>query len=72
MELWVNKVKEKVKNKIKSLKKSKQIYNASSVLQDQEIRQYLKDLQTQFCFVPINKVSKNFFLLVRNSMFLSC
>ena len=46
MELWVKKVKQKVKNNNKLMKKSKQIYNTSPVLQDEEIRQYLKDLQT--------------------------
>ena len=45
MELWVKKVKQKVKNNNKLMKKSKQIYNTSPVLQDAEVRQYLKDLQ---------------------------
>ena len=60
MELWVNKVKEKVKNKIKSLKKSKKNYNTSRLLQDEEVRQYLKDLHKQnFAFAPIDKASNN-------------
>ena len=62
IELWVNKVKEKVKNKIKSLKKLKKIYNTSRLLQDEEVRQYLKDLHKQnFAFVPIDKASNNLF-----------
>ena len=64
MDLWVNKSKEKVKNTITSLKKSKQIYNASPVLQGEELmsqrhRQCLKDLQRKFCIVPVDKASTN-------------
>ena len=44
MDLWVKNVKEKNKNKIKFLKKSRQIYNASLILQDEEGRKYLKYL----------------------------
>ena len=47
-------VKEKVKNKIKFLKKSRQFYNTSLVLQDEEARQYLKDLQIKFCIDHID------------------
>ena len=54
MDLGVN----KVKNKRKSLKKSKQIYNTSSVLHKQEVSQCLKDHETKFCIVPIDKTSK--------------
>ena len=61
MDLWVNKVKEKVKSKIVSSNKSKQIYNTSSLLQD--VRKYLMDLQAKFCISPIDKASKNFFYL---------
>ena len=56
----MNKVAEKVKNKIKSLQKLKQICNTSTVLQDEEVKQYLQDLQTKFCIVPINKALNNF------------
>ena len=56
----MNKVAEKVKNKIKSLQKLKQICNTSTVLQGEEVKQYLQDLQTKFCIVPINKASNNF------------
>ena len=60
MDLWVNKVKEKVKNKMKSLK-SKQIDNTFHVLQDEEkVRQYLRDLQTKICIVLIDKASNSF------------
>ena len=72
MDLWVKKVKEKVKNKIKSLKKSKQGYNISLVLQDEEVRQYLKDLQLKFCIVPLIKHQITFLLFARYSLFLSC
>ena len=44
MNLWVKNVKEKNKNKIKFLKKSRQIYNTSLILQDEEGRKYLKYL----------------------------
>ena len=57
MDLWVNKFKEKVQNQIKSLKNSKQIYNTSPVLQDEEVWKYFKDLQTKFCIAPIDKAS---------------
>ena len=59
MDLLVDKVK-KVKNKVKSLKNSKQFHNTSPVLQDEEVKQYLKDLQTKFCIVSINKASNKF------------
>ena len=60
MDLWVNKVKEKAKNKMKSLK-SKQIDNTFHVLQDEEkVRQYLRDLQTKICIVLIDKASNSF------------
>ena len=36
MNLWVNFVKEKIKNKIIPLKKLRLFYNTSSVLQDEE------------------------------------
>ena len=45
MDIRAKKVKEKVKNMIKSTKKSKQTYNTSPALQDEEVRQYLKDRQ---------------------------
>ena len=54
MDLGVN----KVKNKRKSLKKSKQIYHTSSVLHKQEVSQCLKDHQTTYSIVPIDKTSK--------------
>ena len=50
MGLWVKKVKGKVKNKTNSLKKSKQIYNTSPVLQDEQAKQYLKDLPNKYNF----------------------
>ena len=53
-------IQRKVKNKIKLLKYTKQIYNTSPVLQDEEVWQYLKDLQTIYCIVPIDKASSNF------------
>ena len=53
MDLWVNQFKEKVKNK-------KQIYNNSPSPHDEEVWQYLKDLQTIYCIVLIDKVSNNF------------
>ena len=59
MDLWVNKVKGKAKNKINSLK-SKQIDNTFHVLQDEEVRQYLRDLQTKICIVLIDKASNSF------------
>ena len=60
MDLQVNKVKEKVKNKGKSLKQSKQIYDTSSVMQDEGIKQYLKDVQTKFYIISIDKASNKF------------
>ena len=68
----MNKVKEKVNNKIDALIKPKQIYNVSSVLQDKEVRQSMKNLQTKLCFVSIDKASKNFSFYVRISMFVNC
>ena len=60
MDLWVNKVKEKAKNNMKSLK-SKQIDNTFHVLQDEEkVRQYLRDLQTKICIALIDKASNSF------------
>ena len=53
-------IQRKVKNKTKLLKYTKQIYNTSPVLQDKEVWQYLKDLQTIYCIVSIDKASKNF------------
>ena len=44
MNLYVNKIAEKVKNNIKSLKKRKKIYNTSPVLQDEKVRQNFQDL----------------------------
>ena len=64
MDLRVSQVK-KVKNKIKSLKKSKYIYNTSHVLQDEEVRQYIKVLQTKFCIILIDKASTNFLLFAK-------
>ena len=55
-------------NKIKFLKKSKQIYNTSSVLQDEEVQHYLKDIQTKFFIVLIDKVSNNFYFIIKNSV----
>ena len=42
------------------MKKSKQIYNTFLALQDEEVTQNLKDLQTKICIVSIDKASKNF------------
>ena len=42
-------IQRKVKNKTQLLKYTKQIYNTSPVLQDEEVWQYLKDLQTIYC-----------------------
>ena len=44
MELLVSKVKGKVKNTIKSLKKSKKIYKTFPVMKDEEAKQYLQYL----------------------------
>ena len=44
MDSWVNFVKESIKNKINFLKKSRQIYNTSPLLQNEKVRQSLKDL----------------------------
>ena len=38
MDFWANKVKEKLKSKIKSLKKSKHIDNNSPAPQDEEVK----------------------------------
>ena len=73
MSLWVNKVKEKIANYIKSLKKAKQLYKTSPVRKHEEVRQYLKDLQTKFCISPLQKSIKHHFLLfLRDIMFLTC
>ena len=61
MDVWRDRVKEKVVNKIKSLKNAKQIYDTFPVLQDEELKQCLKDLVTFFFIVPIEKVSNNIF-----------
>ena len=37
------------------------------ILQNEKAKQYLKDLQTKSCTVPIHKASNNLFLFVRNS-----
>ena len=37
------------------MKKSKQICNTSLVMQDEEVRQYLKDLQKKFVSPPLTK-----------------
>ena len=42
------------------MKKSKLIYNTFPVPQDEEVTQYLKDLQAKFCIVSIDKASNNF------------
>ena len=55
-------------NKIKFLKKSKQIYNTSSVLQDEEVQHYLKDIQTKCFVVLIDKVSNNFYFIIKKSV----
>ena len=68
--LWVSKVKEKVKNKMKSLKKSTQIFDTYSVMPDEEIRQYLKDLRTKFCIVSIDKALNNLSFICMKFMFL--
>ena len=44
MDLWVEFVKESLKNKINFLKKSRKIYNTSPLLKNQKVRQFLKDL----------------------------
>ena len=54
------------------MKQSKQIYN-TSLLQHEHVRQYLKDPQTKFFIVPIDKASNKFsFIFVRIFLFLSC
>ena len=58
MNVWVRKFKEKVKNKIKSFKKSKQIYNNSLVLQDERVRSQRCSNEILYC--PIDKTSNNF------------
>ena len=50
------------------MKKSKQIYNTCAALQNEEVRQSLKDLETKFCNASIEKASSNFSLFVRNSV----
>ena len=42
------------------MKKSNKIYNTFLALQDEEVTQNLKDLQTKICIVSIDKASKNF------------
>ena len=37
-------------------------------MKDEEIKQYLNWFQTKFYIVPIDKVSNNFFLFIRNSV----
>lgn len=49
--LWVNIAKVKVKNRVKSWKTCEQIWNTSLVLQKEEVKQYLKDIQKTFCIV---------------------
>ena len=66
----------KIQNKMKFLKKLKQIYNSSPVLQDEEVTEYLKDIQIKFQNIqhfvlpPSIKYQTTFLLLVKNSMFL--
>ena len=67
----MNRVKEKAKNKRNSSKISKQIYNPSPILQNEEVRQYLKDLQTKCCIVPIDKASKKIYINCKK-LALSC
>ena len=55
------------KVKIKSLKKSKQIYNTSAALEDEEVRRSLKDLQTKLCIASIDKASNNFSFVCEQS-----
>ena len=67
MDVWVNKVRERIKNKIKSLKKAKQI-DIFPVLQDEQVRQYLKDFQTKFCIDPIDKASSKFLFICKKNL----
>ena len=70
MDLWVNKVKEKVENRIKSLKKSKftmlLLYCKMKTLSNK-----LKFFNQNFVLSPLIKHQTSF-SLVRISMFLSC
>ena len=60
----------KIQNKMKFLKKLKQIYNTSPVLQDKEVRQHLED--PHHVLSSSTKNQATFFLIVKNSIFLGC
>ena len=49
----------------KFIQEVKKGYNTSPVLQDEEIRQYLKYIQTKLYIVPIDKASNNFSFVCR-------
>ena len=64
MDLWVSKG-EKSQKGDKFIQEVKKGYNTSPVLQDEEIRQYLKYIQTILYIVPIDKASNNFSFVCR-------
>ena len=35
-------------------------------MQDKEVMQYLEDLQTKFCIVPIDKAANKFYFICKN------
>ena len=72
MDLWVSKAKEKVKKQDKVLEQLKQVFNTSPVMQDEEVKQYLKDFKQNFVLAPFIKHMITFFKFVKNYIVLSC
>ena len=56
----MSRVETKSQKEDKYLQEVRKGYNTSPVLQDEEVRQYLKYIQTKFYIVPIDKASNNF------------
>ena len=72
MDLRVSKAKEKVKKQDKVLEQLKQVFNTSPVMQDEEVKQYLKDFKQNFVLAPFIKYMITFFKFVKNYIVLSC
>ena len=72
MDLWMNNMKEKVKNTMKSWETSNQIHNISPFLQHENMKESILKISKQnFVFSALIKHQTTFILLVINSKFLS-
>ena len=62
---WKLKVKEKVAEKVRKLKLSRQPQPTKPILKDEDALVYLKDLQSKYVIVPIDKAANNISIICK-------